>query len=110
MVGDDVELVQIAPLPTPGRKPSQMPELPRGARADVSSRFQPLKSANHGNFAGVGSPDAESRSRLPIDGHGMCAHLFVDAVVAALVKKIEILVREQGGLVRVVSGLMGVAD
>jgi hypothetical protein len=51
-----------------------------------------IKAADYGNGTGVRGPDAEDRARLAVVSDEVGAHFLVEAVVAALVEKIQVLV------------------
>src|ERR1041384_2205645 len=53
-----------------------------------------IEISNDRNFARIGSAHAKACALLPIDSHDMCAELFVNAVMAALVEEVEVVIAE----------------
>ena len=56
-----------------------------------------VETAHDRNRSGIRRPDAEDGAGFAIVRDEMGSHLFVQAIVAALVKKVEILVGEKLG-------------
>ena len=54
-----------------------------------------VEAAHDGEGARVRRPHAENGAGLAIVGDKMSSHLFVEAVVAAFVEKVEVLVGEK---------------
>ena len=61
----------------------------------MSARIPAVKAANHRYLAGIRRPHAEDDAFLPVARNQMSAHGFVQAIVAALVEQVEVLVGEQ---------------
>src|ERR1700677_3964878 len=59
-----------------------------------------VETADHGNHAGIRSPDAEHGAGLAIPREQVSPYGFVEAIVAALVEEVEILIGEQGRRIR----------
>ena len=57
-----------------------------------------VEISNHGNFPRIRGPDPKASPRLPIHRHGMRTQFFIDAVVAALIEEIEILLTKQADI------------
>ncbi len=49
-------------------------------------RVPAIEAADHRHLPGVGRPDAEDGARGPVGLDYVCAHLFVNAIVAAFVE------------------------
>ena len=90
----DVELVERAAGVTPGMKPSQMPEEPRGLRRCVLGS-QPLKLPITDTERAFGAHTLKTVPGFAVVRDEVGSHLVVKAVVAALVEEVEILVGEQ---------------
>ena len=73
-----------------------MPELPR-ARSGCELWIPAVEAADHRNLARIRRPDAEGCARFAALRGEVRSQLFVDAVVAAFVEEIEILIGEQAG-------------
>ena len=68
-----------APVPTPGTKPSQIPELPRGAQR-VAAAVPAVEVADHRDAARRWAPRPRSSvPATPSHGHGVRAELLVQA-------------------------------
>jgi len=93
MTGFDVKLIERA---FANSRNEAFPNAGTSARPQTMGFRMPLiKAADDGNFARIGGPHAEARSRLAAGFAGVRTHLFVHAIVAALVKQVKILVSEQ---------------
>src|SRR5215469_7904608 len=92
-IGFNVEFVKVTRLCVGNEA---LPD-PRGSARMQAVRFgiPAVEAADDGNRTRVGSPDAEDHACLAVGGVWMGAHLVVNAVVAALVKQVEILVGEK---------------
>src|SRR5215472_3636034 len=106
MVRDNMELVQ-RPFVYAGNE--SFPDAGAAARLKRVAIVVPfIKAADDGDFAGVGSPDAEAGAGFSVEDPRMRAQLPVSAVVATLVEKIEIVAGKQTVVVTYGSGNDGV--
>src|ERR1700690_2038646 len=62
-------------------------------------RIPAVEVSDHGNVAGVRSPDAEDDALHSLRFHDVGAHLLVNAIVAALVEQVKIVGSQQGNVV-----------
>jgi hypothetical protein len=95
LAGFDVELVELA-VGWAGDEAFPDPGGSAGSEA-VSLGIPFVEAADDRDRAGVGSPDAEDGSRLAVVFGEVGSHFVVDAVVAALVEEVEVLVGEEVG-------------
>ena len=86
-----------APLPTPGTKPSQIPELAR-ARSGCDCVSQPLKSPTTETELAFGAQTPKTGARLSRDRGDVGAQLVVNPVVRAFVKEMKVLFGQQAGI------------
>src|SRR5215469_13099746 len=92
-IGFNVEFVQVTRL---GVGDEALPDARGSAGMQaVSFGIPAVEAADDRNRTSVRSPDAEDHAGLAVGGVGMGAHLVVNAVVAALVKQVEILVGQK---------------
>jgi len=56
-----------------------------------------IEIANDGDALGIGRPDGEPGAGTAVEGDEVGTHLLIEAVVAALVEKMEVHVGEEGG-------------
>ena len=61
----------------------------------MNFRVPSVKASDDGHGAGIWSPNAEDRATLSIARGKMRSHLVVNAVVAAFVEKIEVVLGKQ---------------
>ena len=89
----DVELVE---RPLEYARNESFPDARRTARTqNMGLRCPFIEAAHNGDGTRVWGPDAEHRTGLAIVRDEMSSHLFVKAIVAALVEEVEILVGEE---------------
>ena len=85
------------PFADPGDKPFPNPELPRGSNwCEFDSNR--LKLPITETLRAFGAHTLNDGPRLAIDGGQVRAKLVVDAVVAAFVEEIEVLIGEEAGV------------
>src|SRR5262245_41282337 len=88
----DMELVQRALAKT---RQKSFPDAGISARSQlVRVSIPTVEISNNRNFARVRSPYSKAGALLPIHRHTMCAKLLVNAVMAALIEQVEILIAE----------------
>ena len=62
----------------------------------MQSRLPTVPIAHHRDMLGVGCPDGEVSTRLPIAGGEVRAQLLVEAEVVTLVKDVNVIIGEDG--------------
>ena len=94
VVGDDVELVQ-ASLANSGNE--SFPDSGTALRLQRVGLVVPgVEAADYKNIARIRSPNAEHSTRGALRLHQVRSHFFVNAVMAALIKEVEVLGGQQG--------------
>lgn len=63
----------------------------------MNFRIPSVKVSDHGHSASVRSPNAEDGARLSVVSGEMGTHLVVDAIVAALVEQVEVVLAKKLG-------------
>ena len=66
----------------------------------IGARIPVVKAADHRNLASIRRPHTEDRSLFSVARDQVSAHRLVEAIVAALVEQVKILIGEQRHSVR----------
>ncbi len=92
----DMKLVERA-LVCPGNESFPDARIPSRAQG-MRLRMPLVEASNHRHRTRIRRPHGETRSRFATRRHEVRAHLFVNPVVATLIKQIEVVVGQQGNI------------